>query len=149
MENMKSIHTTTEPHDIAAIDRMRRAQNDYESTINDLGNASGGATRLSGQFAIKGSGEKRVEIVFPAQFTEKPFMTFGGEIETDFMIDGQFPTISLVVSRWITKDLPPYSRLFVGCEFAVVTTGPSVQKMIVTWAMDGPTVNLLGAYSAY
>jgi hypothetical protein len=133
------------PENQAKIDRIRRANNEQQSTIENLSSASGGATRLTGQLLLSGSGEKVVDVVFPAPFTEKPLMSFGGEMQ-DSMIRGQFPTISVVVAGWITRDAPPYSRLFTGCQLAIVTTGPTTQKMIVHWFFDGPTITNFGIY---
>lgn len=133
--------------DQAKLDRIRRANNENVSTIQNLSEASGGSTRLTGELLFKGSGEKRVPVNFSAPFTEKPLMTFGAEIQSgDLMTDGQFPTISVIVSKWITFDRPPSSRLFTGCELAIVTTGPETQKMIVYWCMDGPAVTNFGIY---
>ena len=135
------------PNNTAAIERFRRDQLNRQSTLDNLDAASGGSTRLTGELLLIGSGEKRVPVVFSAPFTEKPLMTFGAEIQSgDLMTEGQFPTISAIVSKWITFDRPPSSRLFTGCELAIVTTGPATQKMIVYWCMDGPTITNFGIY---
>lgn len=127
------------------IERMRRAVNESKATAEGLQDISGGATRLTGEFLLKSSGEKRVSLNFPVAFTDKPILTFSGEIpEGDVIVNGDFPMLSILVSKWITRDVPPLSRVFIGCELALVVTGPATQKMIIYWALDGNTIVNVG-----
>lgn len=123
--------------DPAAIERFRSSINNRNIT-SDMSGAGSGQTNLTGEFLIKNTGEKRVQVDFPVYFTDKPMMTFGAEVqEGDVIVNGKFPTISVVVSRWITAENPPFSRFYLGCELAVVTTGAPTQKMIVHWQLSG------------
>ena len=127
------------------IERMRRAINESKATAEGLQDISGGATRITGEFLLKSSGEKRVSLNFPVAFTDKPILTFSGEIpEGDVIVNGDFPMLSILVSKWITRDVPPLSRVFIGCELALVVTGPATQKMIIYWALDGNTIVNVG-----
>ncbi|NBR22237.1 MAG: hypothetical protein EBU08_00300 [Micrococcales bacterium] len=100
--------------------------------------AAAGPTRLTGEFLLMGAGEKRVPVDFPVSFSEKPLLTFGAELqEGAAVVDGKFPTVSVVVARWFTFERPPFSRLFSGAELMVVTTGSPTQQLIIHWHLDG------------
>lgn len=127
------------------IERLRRAINDTKATAEGLQDIAGGSTRLTGEFLLKSSGEKKIVLNFPVAFTDKPILTFSGEIpEGDVIVPGDFPMLSVLVSKWITRDVPPLSRVFIGCELALVVTGPSTQKLIIYWALDGNTIVNIG-----
>jgi len=127
------------------VDRFRRALNDQQASFEGLQDVAGGPTTLTGEFLLKSAGEKKVTLNFPIPFTEKPILSFAAEVpEGDELADGNFPTVSAVVSRWITRENPPFSRTFIGCELAIVVTGPSTQKMIFYWTMNGTSITNMG-----
>ena len=129
----------------ASAERLRRSLNDQQAFVEGLNDVAGGITTLTGEFLLKSSGEKKIVLNFPVAFTDKPILGFSGEIpEGDEIVDGDFPIVSAIVSRWITRENPPFARTFVGCELAIVVTGPSTQKMIFFWSMSGNTIVNIG-----
>jgi len=129
----------------ASAERLRRSLNDQQAAAEGLNDMAGGATTLTGEFLLKSSGEKKVVLNFPIEFTDKPILSFSAEIpEGDEIVDGNFPMVSALISRWITREKPPFSRTFVGCELAIVATGPSTQKMIFYWIFNGNTITNIG-----
>ena len=128
-----------------SIERFRRDINQEKFISEGIQDASGSSTVLTGEFLLVGTGEKLVEVVFPTPFTEKPIMSFGGEVQdANLMVSGQYPTISVLVAGWVTKDIPPFSRLFTGCRLCTVVTGPKVQKIVIYWSFTGPSINGFG-----
>lgn len=120
------------------MDAFRRRMNSAEAT--KAGNQSMAADfqSLTGQVRVNGSGESKATITFPISFSQKPLLTFGGEIQEGDRLDpGRMPTVSVVVLAWLTKERPPYSRLYTGAILGIVTGGPSWQKMIIHWKLDG------------
>jgi hypothetical protein len=125
------------PSPAQAVEKFRNSMIAKDMTAA-MSSAAAGPTTLTGEFLIKNSGEKRVPIDFPIAFSEKPLITFGAEVqEGDVIVDGFFPTVSVIVSRWITVENPPFSRIYRGCELAVVVTGAPTQKVIVQWQLTG------------
>jgi hypothetical protein len=123
--------------DPAAIERFRNSAKNQQLSQGTAA-AAAGQTTLTGEFLLKNAGEKRVPIDFPVAFSEKPLITFGAEVqEGDVIIDGYFPTVSVIVSKWITRENPPFSRLYIGCELAIVTSGAPTQKLIIHWQLSG------------
>ena len=47
------------------IERLRRAINDTKATAEGLQDIAGGSTRLTGEFLLKSSGEKKIVLNFP------------------------------------------------------------------------------------
>lgn len=94
-------------------------------------------TQVEGTFLVDGSGEATKDIYFPTKFIERPSFTFGGELHLDTSpVAGHFPTISVVVYRWITDPLAPtdYSKIyFVGAHLVIVSAGPTAQRMWIHW----------------
>jgi hypothetical protein len=131
---------------MTSVERFRNSLNNERTSFEGIQDVSGGATTITGEFLIRGTGEKIVEVSFPCAFTEKPIMSFGGEVlDSEFLIQKQFPTISVLVAGWITKEVPPFSRLFTGCKLCIVTTGPQTQSIVVYWSMDGLTITNFGS----
>jgi len=92
----------------------------------------------SGQVRVNGAGEASFPVTFPIKFSEKPSLSFGGEILTgDTIEQGLMPTANVIVLGWSTQDTPPYGRLYTGAQLGVVTSGVTFQKMIVHWNMIG------------
>jgi hypothetical protein len=134
--------------------KMHKLKNDLESNIamedfrritqhskvleQTRSDAAAGQTRLSGQLMLSNPGEKSISVTFPFSFADKPLLSFGGEMrDGDIPVDGNFPTVSVVVGGWSTVDNPPYSRLYTGCKLLIVTTGPPQQRLYVHWHLDG------------
>lgn len=128
-----------------------KLQRKEQNRVNDADRvASGLASPISieGTFLVDGSGEASADIVFPVKFIERPNISFGGELHLDTNpVAGQFPTISVVVNRWITD--PPAALTytvatlklyFVGAQLLVVTTGPTSQRMWVHWTAKGRAI---------
>jgi hypothetical protein len=120
-----------------AIDSFRRAQ--FNQNLSEASAAAAaGPTQLTGEFLMMGAGEKRIPVDFPIVFSEKPLLTFGAEVqEGSAVLDGSFPTVSVVVGKWFTREAPPFSRLFIGAELLVVTTGITTQQTIIHWHLSG------------
>lgn len=103
--------------------------------------------RLSGLFMFQGNGEGRKEVQFPVKFIEKPVFYFGGELgPNQSIVDGYFPTVSVVVGAWQTLKRPPVTNLYYGCTLIVVVTGHADQKLVIHWHVEGkalsdPSVN--------
>lgn len=96
-----------------------------------------GLTRVTGFVDIQGAGEVAVEIEFPVWFTEKPSASFGGELAEGHSAEAtNFPTISIVILRWITatRGLGTY---YSGAVLGVVTTGVSDHGMIAHYQLEG------------
>ena len=106
-----------------------------------------GNQRISGQFLWEGSGEGEKEVVFPVKFIERPVFYFGGELgPNQSVVDGYYPTVSVVVGGWLTLKRPPVTSLYYGCTLVVVVTGHTDQKMVIHWHVEGralsdPSVN--------
>lgn len=127
------------------VERFRRAVGQERFISEGIEDAAGSSTVLTGEFLVRGSGENLVDLTFPTAFTSKPLLSFGGEVQdVDLMVKGQYPTVSVVIAGWVTREAPPLSRLFTGCRLCVVTTGPQVQKMVIYWTLTGDTINLFG-----
>lgn len=95
----------------------------------------------SGQVRVNGAGEASFPVTFPVKFTEKPALSFGGEILAgDTIEQGLMPTANVIVLGWSTQDNPPVGRLYTGALLGVVTTGVTFQKMIVHWNMIGKAI---------
>jgi hypothetical protein len=127
------------------VERFRRAFTQEQLSHEGIVDASGSSTVLTGELLLRGAGEQLVDVVFPTPFTSKPIMSFGGEIQdTNLLVAGKYPTISVIVAGWITKEVPPYSVLFTGAKLCIVTTGLNIQKMIVYWSFTGSSINTFG-----
>lgn len=98
-----------------------------------------GPTRVSGFEQITKAGEVAFDVEFRLWFVEKPAMSFGGEMDdTQPLTERRFPTVSVVVFRWIKQQTDrPGGGYFTGATLAVVTTGPAGLKMTVHWQAEG------------
>lgn len=101
-------------------------------------------TRVTGFVLTEGAGEALHEVVFPVTFTERPSMSFGGELDVDEFVEALvFPTVSVVVVSWAKTmtdrvgggtNAPGW---FAGAILAIVTSGKSGQRMWVHWQAEG------------
>lgn len=96
-------------------------------------------TRVTGRLLIKDPGEVLAEVGFPVYFAERPSLSFGAEMDDNFVaVDGSFPTVSVVVTKWVREERQDDAiGRFVGAELAVVTTGIAGQQMWVHWNVQG------------
>jgi hypothetical protein len=121
-----------------ATENFRRVTQNARVTQETRSENSAGQTRLSGQLMLSNPGEKSISVTFPFSFADKPLLSFGAEMrDGDEPVNGNFPTVSVVIGGWTTVDNPPYSRLYTGCKLLVVTTGPSQQRLFIHWHLDG------------
>lgn len=122
-----------------------RQQVAYRSAQENLEAIAAKHKTLSGEFMLNGTGEAICDLMFPdgVRFTEKPLMSFGGEVRNWASLTestagaGNYPSISVVIVGWMTKPRPPESLLYEGVRLAVVTDGDYRQKMFVHWHVEG------------
>lgn len=96
--------------------------------------------RCAGKTLVRGSGEVAVDVYFPVTFTEEPVMTFGGALDLNEPLeDGNFPTVSCVVAKFLKKEKQQgedAGLYYVGATLAIVTTGRADQFMNVHWVAE-------------
>ena len=99
-------------------------------------------TRVTGFELTVGAGEATVEVDFPVWFTEKPSMSFGGELEeNEYLVERKFPTVSVVVVSWKKAQADrPGGGWYVGAVLATVTTGRTEHRMWVHWQAEGKAI---------
>lgn len=122
---------------LGAIERRR-------ADLNRIDDFTIKTTRVHGFVLTEGAGEAAHEITFPVTFTERPSMSFGGEMdENQFVEDLSFPTVSVVVVSW-TKTMTDRvggglgaPGWFAGATLAIVTSGKTDQRMWVHWQAEG------------
>ena len=126
-----------------AVAAMKKSQDLVNSRKNAMEQFSGSElTRLSGEVLFAGAGEGRADVVFPSMFVEKPMFSFGGELPLGQpIIDRNWPTVSVIVTDWLTLTRPPFTRLYYGASLLIVCGGLDTQKLIVHWHMDGKTMS--------
>lgn len=111
---------------------------DRRGTVNRVESMSGRPHRVQGHFTMNGAGEASIEVRFPVWFIEKPIFTFGGEmVEGESPTQTQYPTISVVVHRWILQEYPGDIHYFSGAILGPVSTGTEAQKLLVHWQCEG------------
>lgn len=127
---------------MVAIEMFRRRTQARTITMADIEQTSAGITKLSGQVMLDGPGEGRFPITFPISFSEKPLLSFGGELKIGTEpVPGNFPTVSVVVGKWITTQVPPFQLNYTGCDLLIVTTGHVAQRMFIHWHLEGMAYN--------
>ena len=125
-----------------SMELFRRRSQNRAISIADIEETSAGVTKLSGQIRVDSPGEVRVPLTFPAFFSEKPLLSFGGELKIGTQaVDGNFPTVSVVVGSWKISDSYPNILIYKGCELLVVTTGHPTQRMFIHWHLEGIAYN--------
>jgi len=123
-----------DPSSTNALDR-RLAMRDRVRQINAA------IVKVAGTVQTTGSGEGLLTVDFGYTFVEKPALSLGGELHpTSSLVAGQYPTVSVIVSAW-TQPTPVSSSIsnnyYTGAVFAIVTTGPTDQVVIVHWQVEG------------
>ncbi len=94
-------------------------------------------TRISGTILVEGAGEITVPVSFPVWFVERPGFSFGGELsDNHWPAEGNFPTISVVVTKWDINERSTYGRFYRGADLAIVTEGQNDQQMWVHWHVE-------------
>lgn len=94
--------------------------------------------RNTGFVTVQDPGEVALDVNFPIWFVERPGMAFGGELaEGHSAEETNFPTVSVVVLRWITKTRGDLSTWWTGATLGIVTTGREGHKMVVHWHAEG------------
>lgn len=94
--------------------------------------------KVSGEIEINGSGEATISVAFPVLFVDKPSFSFGAELGAgEPLAAGNLPTGSLCVAQWGEQARDDGTIIYSGATFAVVSTGPPGQTMILQWHMEG------------
>lgn len=123
---------------MSELELFRRRMNMMKADAAGLKDMSAGPTRCSGQFMVDSSGELEAQVLFPVKFSQKPLLSYAGELkEGDMLLATQMPTLRMVVFDWILEDKPPFQSLYTGAVLGVVLDGPPGQRMLATWHMDG------------
>lgn len=124
------------------VNAFRRTQAQQERNRR---NAQAVATRpqvLSGQVQVSGAGDTLVNLPFPVQFSQKPLLAFGFDLEhgQDIVI-GSLPTLTMGVVRWDIVGNPPEQLFYRGCTLAIVTTGAANQIMYAHYHFTGTAMS--------
>ena len=86
---------------------------------------------------VSGAGESSVDVNFPVHFSEKPGVSFGGELLAGSVIEpANYPTCSVMVSAWKTdptKNHPYYT----GATLLLVVTGAATQRTALHFHAEG------------
>lgn len=123
---------------MSELELFRRRLNLAKANAEGFRDISAGPTRCSGQFMVDSSGELEAQILFPVKFSQKPLLSYAGELkEGDMLTSSRMPTLRMVVLSWILEDKPPFQSLYTGAVLGVVLDGPPGQRMLATWHMDG------------
>lgn len=94
--------------------------------------------KVSGEIQVIDPGETAIIVNFPVIFVDKPAFSFGPTLDDGQPIQiGSLPTCSVVVISWQERIRDDDTVLYVGAQFAIVTTGPENQVMLVQWHMEG------------
>src|SRR5690348_16913053 len=106
--------------------------------IERMGNQSAQYYKVSGEIEVVGPGEAAISVLFPVLFVDKPAFSFGSALNPGSVVTiGSLPTCTVVVLVWHERVREDGSIMYVGAQFAIVTTGPSDQVMLVQWHMEG------------
>jgi PKD repeat protein len=127
----------------AAANRLRRTQSTIQTRMSDLQSAAADVTVVSCKIPVNNTGETEVTFMFPVKFSDIPSVVFGFQNQTT-PIAGQAPLFSASVLHWHTEDRLPFSRLYTGATFLIVseaTPGYSYvcNATITGVAFSGPT----------
>lgn len=123
---------------MSELELFRRRMNMMKANTVGFHDMSAGPTRCSGQFMVDSSGEVEAQILFPVKFSQKPLLSYAGELKDgDMLRPTHMPTLRMVVLNWILEDKPPFQSLYTGAVLGVVLDGPPGQRMLATWHMDG------------
>lgn len=117
---------------------FRRAQARQETNKSNALSVAARPQVLSGQIQINGSGDSIVNIPFPIQFSQKPILSFGGDLEHGQSVTiGSLPTVSMIVTRWDIVGSPPLQLFYQGATVAIVTSGVDDQIMYAHYTFTG------------
>jgi hypothetical protein len=109
-----------------------------------------------GFLQVTGTGEALTNVAFDFPFVEKPIFTWGAEMcDGSGVVIGSFPTITVVVTAWITIIVPGNSIgllaasgvVYHGAVLAMVITGTPNQSMWIHYDFNGSALAFPGADS--
>lgn len=111
---------------------------DRRGVASRLDSLTGRVHTIQGFFDLIGSGEAILDVNFPVWFLERPTFTFGAELKAgNVLVAGSYPTISLIVQRWLMKDYPNRVSYYAGATIIAVSTGVADQSLLVHWQVEG------------
>lgn len=119
---------------------VRPPQLSFEQRRGDVSRAQaiqGAMFRASYHLEVAGTGESTFDVNFPVAFSEYPGVYYGGALDDgQVLVDGSFPTCSVVVASWVTvvKNNHTY---YIGAKLAIVTAGSATQIMIIHFHIEG------------
>lgn len=117
---------------------FRKSLNSEQVRRNDILETRAKETTLKGRFAVNNTGEAYKSIVFPVVFSKMPTITFGFEVDTlNSIYQTRAPVITAQVYDWQYTERLPYSRLYYGAKFLVVSEGAMASAFTVTWFATG------------
>jgi hypothetical protein len=131
--------------------KLRAAIESTKATEDRVAGATIDRAEVEVRLRLKGSGEVNAEVTFPVVFSERPFMTFGHELELNHSPEAtNFPVCSATVLRWITKERSGDRVYYVGCDVGVVALGKASMESYALLlfkgkAFRGPTIQAPGA----
>ena len=118
---------------------IARALDTYNDRNAQAEALRGGLMRAWGLVLVE-YGESQVDIPFPVEFTDRPFMSAStGELLAPVRLTaGSYPVISAMVTGWTTRLASGVVDHYIGCRLAVVFTGNASQKALLHWEATGP-----------
>lgn len=111
-------------------------------------------TTCSGRVLIEGTGDCQVEILFPANFSNRPFFTYGQELDEEEgpmqeVVPGHYPKVDATVIAWNTVRAVEgaFAGYYIGCTLACHLEGGSTdQRIWIDWQFRGVAIrNPIGA----
>lgn len=106
--------------------------------IERVNNQTAQYFKVSGEVEVVGPGEAVVDVLFPVIFTDKPAFSHGPALSDGISTtDGNLPTCSVVVLLWHERVRDDGTIVYAGAQFAIVTTGPTDQVLLVQWHVEG------------
>lgn len=116
----------------------QRAMEQRRGTISRIHDVTVKLHRTSGFVTVQDPGEVALDVHFPLWYVERPGMSFGGELADGHSAEAtNFPTVSVVVLRWLKQTRGDIGQWFTGATLGIVTTGREGHKMIVHWHAEG------------
>ena len=131
----------------AAANTVRRQQRLRADNAERIHENTADIYTVTGRFLVEGVGSVARQVNFPAKFIEIPSFYFGSEIAPGHAaVDGNFPSVSVIVLRWTSTDDQPNQtssaqNLYNGANLGVVIQGGiSSQKIWIHWSVTGTAV---------
>lgn len=117
--------------------------------VNRAESATIKPVRVAGFELTEGRGELTIDVEFPVWFTERPAMSFGGELdENDFVETGSYPSVSVVVIAFTRAQTERVGGgWYTGASLALVVGGKQAQRIWVHWQAEGKALKNPGAPS--